>query len=239
MRGSVYPKDLNMRVSRIVCRWVVAISVISVCASSADAADVLIIGDSMMKSVARALKKECVTRELSVEVVTSIGSGLARLDLFDWHQTIRTLVAEQNPKTVFIMMGANDNQTMQVGGAALVFGISAWNLEYGRRAGKLMDLIVAGEAEKIFWLGLPCMRERGLDSDTKVISRTVSQQAAARPNVDFISTYKMFSKKGKYSAYIIQKSGMPLDVRSSDGIHLNRNGAELLAEAAMSEFDKE
>jgi hypothetical protein len=228
-----------MKFSHIIFKSVLTVLVIGACVSSAGAADVLIVGDSMMKSVARAIKKECAKRELSVEVMTSIGSGLARLDLLDWHQTVRTLVAEQKPKTVIIMMGANDNQAMQIGAGALSFGKSGWNLEYGRRAGKLMDLIVDGGVSKVLWLGLPCMRESGLDADVKIISRIVSQQAAARDNVDFVSTYRMFSKKGKYSAYVIQKSGMPLDVRSSDGIHLNRNGAELLAVTAMSVFDKE
>ena len=205
----------------------------------AGAADVVVIGDSMMKAVARALKKECATRDLSVEVLTSIGSGLARLDLFDWHAKVRELVDEQKPKVVFVMMGANDNQAMQTGGGTLPFGNPGWGMEYGRRAGKLMDILIDAKASQVVWIGLPCMRESKLDADVKVISRIVDQQALARPNVDFISTYKMFSKKGAYSAYIIQKSGMPLDVRSSDGIHLNTNGAALLTRTVTARcFDK-
>ncbi len=208
-------------------------------ASDASATDVVVIGDSMMKSVARALKKECAARDMSVEVLTSIGSGLARLDLFDWHLKVRELVAEHQPKIVFVMMGANDNQVMQTGGGTLPFGSAGWGMEYGRRAGKLMDILIDANTSQIVWIGLPCMREKGLDADTKVISRIVDQQALARPSVDFVSTYKMFSKKGAYSAYIIQESGMPLDVRSADGIHLNRAGAELLARTVTAKcFDK-
>lgn len=207
--------------------------------SEAAAADVVVIGDSMMKSVARALKKECTQRDLSIEVLTSIGSGLARLDLFDWHVKVRELVTEHKPKVVFVMMGANDNQAMQTGGGTLPFGNTGWGMEYGRRAGKLMDVLVDAKASQVIWIGLPCMREKGLDADAKVISRIVDQQALARPSVEFVSTYKMFSKKGAYSAYIIQKSGMPLDVRSSDGIHLNTKGAELLARTVTAKyFDK-
>ena len=203
---------------------------------TANAADVVVIGDSMMKSVARALKKECVKRDQSVEILTSIGSGLARLDLFDWHLKVRELVEAQQPKVVFVMMGANDNQAMQTGGGTLPFDSKGWGMEYGRRAGKLMDILIDAKATKIVWIGLPCMREKGLDSVAKVISRIVDQQALARPTVDFVSIYRMFSKKGAYSAYIIQKSGMPLDVRSSDGIHLNPAGAKFLAEKVMTEY---
>lgn len=216
------------------------VGVILICTTSdSGATDVVVIGDSMMKSVARALKKECTRRDMSVEVLTSIGSGLARLDLFDWHLKVSDLVAEHKPRIVFVMMGANDNQAMQTGGGTLPFGSAGWGLEYGRRAGKLMDILIEAGASDIIWIGLPCMREKGLDDDVKVISRIVDQQALARPSVEFLSTYKMFSKKGNYSAYIIQKSGMPLDVRSIDGIHLNSNGAELLAGTVTAKcFDK-
>jgi hypothetical protein len=214
-------------------RYTVLAVSLGLTASEVCAADVLVLGDSMMKAVARALKKECASRKLSVETHTSIGSGLARLDLLDWHDTVRGLVEEHKPATAFVMMGANDNQAMRTAGGVIRFGDAGWEIEYGRRAGKLMDILVDGGVTSVVWIGLPCMREKGLDADTRVISKIVSQQAAAREAVDFFSSYRMFSKKGAYSAYIIQSSGMPLDVRSSDGIHLNRKGAELLAGVVM------
>jgi uncharacterized protein len=206
---------------------------------AAPGADVLIMGDSMMKMVARALKKECAQRELSVESLSSIGSGLARLDLLDWHAKVSSLVETNKPKMAFVMMGTNDNQPMQTGGGTLSFGGEGWNMEYGRRAGKLMDILVDGGVETVVWIGLPCMREKDLNADVKAISRIVDQQSAARPNVAFLSTYKRLSKRGEYSAYIIQPSGMPLDVRAADGIHLNRNGAELVAKLAIAESARE
>jgi hypothetical protein len=152
---------------------------------------------------------------------------------------VRALVEAHEPKTAFVMMGTNDNQPMQMGDATLPFGGEGWKMEYGRRAGKLMDILVEEGAVRVVWIGLPCMRESDLDADAKTISRIVEQQAAARPQVRFLPTYRRFSKKGAYSAYIIQSSGMPLDVRASDGIHLNRKGAELLATLVMTEHDRE
>jgi len=207
-------------------------------AGEAGASDVLIVGDSMMKSVGRALKKECARRDWSVEIFTSIGSGLARLDLMDWHVRVRELVEEQSPNIAFVMMGANDNQAMQTGGGTISFGQPGWDLEYGRRAGKLMDILLDGGVTQVVWIGLPCMREGDLDADARDISRVLEQQAAARPHVRFIPIYSLFSKKGAYSAYIIKDSGMPLDVRAADGIHLNVNGAEFLAGIVMATLAK-
>ncbi len=195
------------------------------------AGDVLIIGDSLMKSVGREFKKACAANDLSSEVFTSIGSGLARLDLLDWHSKTKELIEQHKPKLVLVMMGANDNQAMQGAGGGVPFGIPGWEIEYGRRCGKLMDIMIDGGVSEVVWFGLPCMREKRLNKDAIVISRIIKQQAAARPKVEYISTYKMFSKKDKYSAYIIKKSGMPLDVRASDGIHLNSSGAKYLVES--------
>ncbi len=38
-------------------------------------------------------------------------------------------------------------------------------MEYGRRAGKLMDTLVDRGVEKVVWIGLPCMREEDLNAD--------------------------------------------------------------------------
>jgi hypothetical protein len=215
-------------------RWSVIVSIIVLFSTGMSmAGDVLVIGDSMMKSVARELKKACVAEKLSADSYTSIGSGLARLDLMDWNKKTDELMKEHKPRTVVVLIGANDNQAMRSGAGTIAFGSPAWDIEYGRRCGKLMDILLDGGAKKVVWLGLPCMREKKLDADAKVISRIMMQQAAARPNVEFVSTYRMFSKDGKYSAYIIKKGGMPLDVRADDGIHFNRNGARYLSERVL------
>ncbi len=82
---------------------------------NADAADVLIVGDSMMKAVARALKKECAKRTLSTETLTSIGSGLARLDLLDWHQYKKILgTGNDTIVTCRTKIGYNDRQVVVI-----------------------------------------------------------------------------------------------------------------------------
>ncbi len=233
-------KDPNMTVGRFLGRVLNMVLVVStVLALNASGTDVFIIGDSMMESIARALKKECAQRKLSVEALPSIGSGLARLDLLDWHRDVQALVTKYKPKIIFVMIGTNDNQSMRTEGGTLPFGSAGWNMEYGRRAGKLMDILADGSVEKVVWIGLPCMREEDLNASVKVISRVVEQQVVARPKVQFVSTYRRFSKKGEYSATIMQESGMPLDVRAADGIHLNRNGAELLAKLLIGKCTDE
>lgn len=202
--------------------------------SAVPAADIVALGDSMMKSVGRAIRKQYAGAE--VKVVTSIGSGLARLDLFDWHAQASSLVAAESPGTVFVMMGTNDNQAMSTDGGDLPFGTPGWNVEYGRRVGKLMDLLLEGGVRRVVWIGLPRMRETKLDADIRAMEQIVVRQAEARERVTYFSTAVLLSPAAGYKAYIILENGMPLDVRSEDGIHLNRNGDEHLAGLLMAAF---
>jgi uncharacterized protein len=198
-------------------------------------AEVLIAGDSMMRSVARSFEKAFTRRGLSTTKFASIGTRLARLDLLDWPAKLAALARAHTPARAIVMMGANDNQPLQVGGGVIPFGTDTWQTEYGRRVGKAMDALLDADVTQLIWVGLPCMREKRLDADVRRINEIVAQQAAARRAVVFVPVYALFSKDGAYSSYVIGKNGLPLEVRSADGIHMTRNGAELLVEHVLVE----
>lgn len=207
-----------------------------VLSQSASSADVAAIGDSMMKSVGRAIRKQYKTADADTKVLTSIGSGLARLDQFDWHAQAKALMAAEAPAMVFVMVGTNDNQPMRTGAGVLAFGTPGWDVEYGRRVGKLMDVLLDDGKRRVVWIGLPRMREDKLDADVRTMETIVRQQIDAREGVTFFSTVELLSPASGYKAYIKQDNGMPLDVRSADGIHLNRNGAKYLAERLFKKY---
>jgi len=196
---------------------------------------VCILGDSMMKSVARAYEKQAArTDGVTAKSFSSIGSGLARLDLLDWHAKVSAAVAEQHPDVVVVLMGANDNQPMKANGLVLPFGTPEWETEYAARATKAIDIMITGGVERIFWIGLPDMRDQSLQRDVQQINTIFQKVAQSRPQVEYLETQTVFSKTpGEFSPYIIQATGMPLPVRSGDGTHLNHKGAKLLADIIM------
>jgi hypothetical protein len=197
--------------------------------------EVFMMGDSMMKSVGRAMKKVLKAEGVTADYYASIGSGLARLDLFDWSaQTDDILLSK--PSKVVIFIGANDNQPMDAPTGNVAFGTDAWAAEYGKRCNTIMSKLIENGVKQVIWVGLPCMRDSKLDADVKKINEVVLAAANTHPEVSFEPTYDMFSKKGAYSAYIIQSTGIPLDVRESDGTHLNRQGAEMLAKTLVAKL---
>ncbi|MCA1808185.1 MAG: DUF459 domain-containing protein [Kiritimatiellia bacterium] len=221
-----------------------SISIFRVPARAEAAADaprrVLIIGDSMMRITAHALELALSRRpEFATRAFTSLGSGLARLDVFDWLVKAEELRDEFDPDVTVIWFGTNDRQPMMCDGSIIQPDQPGWNEEYARRVGRIMDLLTAREGTRAIWLELPDMQEPAMQADVAVINRLVREQVAKRPAVEFLQTRPLLSRvSGKYSPYLIGPNGMPLPVRDRDGIHLNRAGADLLAEHLTEHLSK-
>ena len=67
---------------------------------------VLMIGDSMMRLLGNAMEKELgKLPEVKASSFTSLGSGIARLDAFDWMAKSISLMDEKKPSTVVVFFG--------------------------------------------------------------------------------------------------------------------------------------
>lgn len=191
---------------------------------------VAFLGDSMMKLLGHQGNREIskLPHALVVTNFASIGSGLARLDAFDWMAKFASVMAEQKPDTVIIALGANDKQPMQTKGQIVRPGDPAWTAEYSRRIGQAMDILISGGARRVFWLELPDMKNPAHQADADEINAAVQGQAASRPAVTYFRTRPFLSRKpGEFAKYIIDAKGKPIELRDADGIHLTRAGADL------------
>lgn len=192
---------------------------------------VLIVGDSMMRIPAHSLTRELDSIEdVESRAFTSLGSGLARLDAFDWMAKLRELIGEFDPDMTVAWFGANDWQPIKVGAEVFQPGSPGWATEYARRIGQAMDILTAREGARLHWLELPDMREARLRENIDAIRLLVQAEAERRSSVVYVPTRPLLSRReGVYSPYVIGDRGLPLQVRDADGVHLNRAGADLMA----------
>lgn len=228
-----------MRHNAILGGWVLAAGLaLPGAGRAADAPRrVLILGDSMMRTPAHSIELEFSKREgVETRLFTSLGSGLARLDVMDWLERIRQLVPEFKPDTTVIWIGTNDLQPMRTPQGILRPEGPGWTVEYARRVGEAMDLLGSGGG-RVYWLELPDMPKPELQQSTELINGIFREEAAKRDFVIFYETRRTLSRKpGTFSRYISQRNGMPLSVRDSDGVHLDRNGADLMARKLAETF---
>jgi len=196
---------------------------------------VLVIGDSMMRAVSRSLQR-ALSEDDGIQPVylVCLGSGLARLDLFDWHAKIGEMVEQHNPALALVFIGANDDQPMRTEDGILQPGTEVWTAEYQRRVSVAMDLLLKGGVKRLYWIGLPDMRDAKLQRAAQAINAGVRGLAEDRPSVHVVDTATMFSREaGTYSGYITRDNGMPLHVRDTKGVHLNRDGADILVNTLL------
>ncbi len=204
---------------------------------------VLMIGDSMMRLPGPSMERELAKHPAGIQASTfaGIGTGLARLDAFDWLAKIDELCAERKPKVAVVALGANDRQPMQLAGGDAVVqpGSPEWDAEYSSRIGKAMDRLQAGGCERIIWLLLPPMRDPVADAFAKHINEMVLAEAAKRPAVTPHDFSKMFADRrtGGYAERVMDpKTAESIPVRERDGIHLAPEGARMLSLALVKEY---
>lgn len=223
----------NFLIMVLVCMGAQAVS-------AAGPQRVLLIGDSMMILTAHAtelaLKKQPGVR---TESKTSLGTGLARLDAYDWLSETDELVKRFNPDLSIVWFGTNDRQPMQTSIGIVSITDPAWESEYARRVGLLMDKMSAGKGSQVYWMELPLMRDKSATDGVDIINRIAKAEADKRDAVTFFITRKMLGRKpGVYSPNVIGPTGKMTVLRSSDGIHLSRPGANLISAALVKKLYK-
>ena len=211
---------------------------------SGDRQPTLMLGDSMMRLLGKAMEKELKKEGFAAKSFTSLGSGLARLDAFDWYTKIETMMKETQAATVVVTLGANDRQPLlNESGQTLQFGTEAWREEYGQRIGRAMDTLISNGAKHVIWLLLPDMKDRTHQLYAEVVNELYREQAAVETRKDSVILFDMrpliTRTPGTFTLFIMSPQGEALSVRDTDGVHLTMTGAKIVAEGLIKTFWKD
>jgi hypothetical protein len=163
-----------------------------------------------------------------------VATGLARPEVFNWPAHLEAETDRLDPDVVILTIGSNDDQplTNAPGGATISpFGEAAWQEEYRRRIGGLMDQ-VASNGRTLILVGVPIVRDPGRSGEYEIINEIYREEAAKRRGrVRYVDIYKLFQGEGGgYADYLPNDSGELVKYRADDGIHFTRAGGDLIAE---------
>jgi len=196
-----------------------------------DKARVYVAGDSLAKDLAEVLVPLAEkTGVVAAQSHVKVGTGLVRPDTFDWPAQLRNDLNNIKPDIVVVEFGGNDTQGIPLPGGAAIREVTdpAWAVEYARRVGAVMDLVMAN-GRKLIWVGAPMARDPKQNDALAVIRTVVSGEAAKRAGATYIDTWDLFkSPENRYAAYIVL-DGEFKAVRQNDGFHLNVDGVKYLA----------
>ena len=118
-------------------------------------------------------------------------SGICRWDFFDWGKQMETVMRTARPNAVVMMMGTNDTQSVWHDGKWIPYGTSKWKTAYEKRVSDMMGAMLQGGARRVYWVGMPMMRESWRNSRMKLINKIIQKQAEKRPGAEYIDIYDL------------------------------------------------
>lgn len=198
-----------------------------------------VVGDSLTEQLGPALRDLAAgTGRAATEHELHYSSGLSRLDFFDWPARLDVIEEASDPDVWVVMFGANDAQSIRVGGRHLEFGTPEWDAAYRRRVAGVMAGL-SSNAQQVVWVGQPVMRTAGFAQRMAHLDELYRSEAARHPDVTFLDTWELFAgPDGAYAAYLPGSDGRPALMRLGDGIHLTRPGGEHLATRVFDVIDQ-
>ena len=170
-----------------------------------------------------------------------VATGLSRPEVFNWPGYLQSVVATSAPDAMVLTIGSNDDQTMTGVGGVGPIGSAEWQAEYRRRVGGLMDQVTGTGVVTLFWVGIPQMRNvTRYETRYKLINEIVRSEAELRPGrVFFVETAALLAgADGGYADFRPRLDGTVMRLRSGDGIHFERAGADLIAGAVLAAMNE-
>jgi len=190
-------------------------------------------GDSLVGGWGQALQNMAGNSTgIDVELDYEVSTGLVRTDYYNWPARLKQKIEELDPEVVILGFGGNDKQPIE-GHDVLD---AEWQTEYRKRVGAVMDY-VNQDGRKLIWVGTPNYPEADSNAKFLVMNQIFKEEAAKRQNISYIDTWDRFdSPDGGYAPFIPNEQGEYVDVRASDGFHLNPDGVNILGGMIMGEI---
>jgi hypothetical protein len=168
-----------------------------------------------------------------------VASGLARPDFFNWPAQLDGQMKERDPDVVVFMVGSNDDQPLASPDGHTYREFSEpWKFEYSRRAGAVMDQVIAS-GRVIVWVGVPITSDAPRSAGYELMNQLVKTQVDARPDAYYVDSYRLFrDRRGKFQQFLPDETGTLQKMRANDGVHFERAGGDRLARATRRSLDR-
>jgi hypothetical protein len=193
---------------------------------------IAVVGDSLAAGLGVYLEREFRPALVQVLRQGRVSTGLSRLDYFDWMTAMRKIESNYRPDLVVVMIGDNDNQSLLTPGNQVIAEIGSfeWPQKYEGRVEEFTRIAV-DSGSHVAWVGLPIVQRKErwqvIQRQNEIFERVVD----ATPNALFVDTWDRFATRdGQYTPFYWESGKIEL-IRTSDGLHFNPRGYELLAEA--------
>ena len=198
--------------------------------------DLFVTGDSEADHVGLKMADLDTDDLLGVETVARNGTALTNPGFFNWELNAEQEMSSRDPDAVVMLIGANDGFNVEVDGELFAPGTPEWETEFARRAAVVMKTLSGDGKRPVYWVPPPTSRDQEYNEIYRSQNRAVKRAAESVEGARYVDIFSTIGN-GQYSDEV-EVNGRKVLGRQSDGIHFNREGAEVpagLVLAAMAE----
>jgi uncharacterized protein len=193
------------------------------------------VGDSMADGLWGALfrrlgKDKCLAEKVKLLRKAKNGSGLTRLDQFNWIGEVASIAADPGADLFVASFGINDRQPIvQPDKTRTDFGGPAYDTQYQANVEALIKEAVSKNASILF-IGLPVMLDADANSDAVAKNRifAAAVKAAGVPLAAYATPWSSQPGPDEYKPFLPNSRNNMTQVRANDGIHFTTFGYDLV-----------
>jgi hypothetical protein len=189
------------------------------------------VGDSMADGLWGALfrrlgKDKCLSDKVTLIRKAKNGTGLTRLDQFNWVAEVGTM-AKEGAADVFVgSFGINDRQAIvDASRVRTEFDTPSFDSRYQSFTEDLIKNAISGGGS-ILIAGLPVMQDSAANSDAKAKNKLFEAAVTAvnSPLATFMKPWSSKAGEDEYQPYLPNANNHLVQFRAEDGIHFTRVG---------------
>jgi hypothetical protein len=200
---------------------------------------IVFVGDSMADGLWGAMfrrlgKDKCLADKVKLIRKAKNGTGLTRLDQFNWVDEIGKIVETDHPDLTVGSFGINDRQgIVEKDRHAIAYPSPAFDTRYEAIVADAIRAAIAQGGSMVV-IGLPVMLDEEANSDAQDKNK-IFQAAIKDVGSDKVTYAPPWTSTGStpdvYKPYLPNARGTMTMVRASDGIHFTTAGYDMVMEA--------
>lgn len=199
--------------------------------ASRNTADVLLVGDSIMRQTGPALAGELADQEVDNRGVN--GSGLLNPQVFDWVDRLPGLLAQNRPEATVVLFIGNYAQEpdwwIGADGEPIAPNTPAFFDAWRGQAELVVELLEAAGTD-IYWvLPAPVLSDEG-NRTIDGLREVYRALAEDHPSITLVdASPPLTDGTGRFVWSVVGPDGSEVQLRAGDGVHLAPGGARRLA----------
>ena len=194
---------------------------------------ILMVGDSQMRSIAAGfLRLTGQNSSIRVKEISVHSSGFIRSDYYNWPKKLKNVFAESKNEPydiAVIFLGMNDYQNFYAdNGKVLVKETEDWESAYRDKIKTHLDILSAN-TKKVYWLGMPIVRNKIYNAQLLYIEDLHKKIALeySETMLQKISLSSIVPGDGvPYSDTVKTSDGKKISLMKDDGHHYTVSGGE-------------